>query len=299
MRNLKVELIVAILVVAAFTHCSNKNSKADAYGNFEVEEVTVSAEVGGVIQQLNVDEGVELAKGVLVGTIDSTQLVLKRKQIVAQLAATNASLPLIDAQANVFREQIRVQEKELERLSRLFEQKAATQKQVDDLEGAISVLRKQLESALSQKTSIASERDVISTQLLQLDDQINRCRIRNPIKGTVLLKVTREGEMVSPGKPIYRIANLEHLNLKVYISGSQLSQFELGRKVRVLTDAENGKMNEDEGVISWVSANAEFTPRTIQTREERVNLVYPVKVRVKNNGHLRIGMPGEVVLIQH
>jgi HlyD family secretion protein len=295
-RSIITSFILSLSVVWLFTQCSNGKPKSDAYGNFEVEEVSVSAEVSGVIQQLKFEEGAEFDSGVVVGLIDSTQLVLKRTQIAAQLAATNARTPIIDAQANVYREQIKVQEKELERLKRLFEQKAATQKQIDDLEGVLSVLGRQLESTLAQKLSISSERDVIISQLLQINDQIKRCKIRNPIKGTVLLKISREGEMVNAGKPLYRIANLEYLNLKVYVSGSQMGKFSIGQKVDVLTDGENGEVNEFEGIVSWVSANAEFTPRTIQTREERVNLVYPVKVRVKNTGQLRIGMPGEVAL---
>jgi HlyD family secretion protein len=299
MIRLKVtNFILALSVVGLFVQCNNEKNKSDAYGNFEVEEVNVSSEVSGTVKKLYINEGALLDSGSIAGVIDSSQLLLKREQIVAQLAATEARLPQVEAQANVYREQIRVQEKELERQKRLFEQKAATQKQIDDLEGALSVLRRQLESILAQKTSIASEKVLVKTQLLQIDDQIMRCKIRNPIKGIVLLKIAREGEMVNAGKPIYRIANLEFLNLKVYVSGNQLSQFELGKKVKVITDGANGDMLEDEGVVSWVSVNAEFTPRTIQTREERVNLVYPVKVSVKNRGHLRIGMPGEVVLIQ-
>jgi HlyD family secretion protein len=288
--------ILALSVAGLFVQCNNGKNKSDAYGNFEVEEVSVSAEVSGIIQKLNVEEGAVLDSGSIVGQIDSSQLLLKRAQITAQLAATDARLPLVDAQANVYREQIRIQEKELVRQKRLFDQKAATQKQIDDLEGALLVLHRQLESTLAQKTSIASEREVIKTQFHQVEDQIMRCKIRNPIKGTVLLKISRKGEMVNAGKPIYRIANLEFLNLKAYVSGSQLSEFKLGDSVLVLTDGANGEVYEYEGAIFWISANAEFTPRTIQTREERINLVYPVKVRVKNNGQLRIGMPGEVIL---
>ncbi|HRX67563.1 MAG TPA: HlyD family efflux transporter periplasmic adaptor subunit, partial [Tenuifilaceae bacterium] len=173
---------------------------------------------------------------------------------------------------------------------------AATQKQLDDVEGRISLANKQIDAIETQRKSVVAEIDVLKTQLVQIDDQLQRCRVVNPVAGTVLVRFAQQGEIVAMGKPLYKIANMDFLYLKVFVTGDQLSSFAIGEKMNVFVDGENGELLEKEGTVSWVSSSAEFTPKIIQTRDERVKMVYAVKVKVKNDGDLKIGMPGEVLL---
>jgi HlyD family secretion protein len=282
---------LSILLIA----CNGNGRKADAYGNFETDELTVSSEAGGRIIWLTVEEGQVVDSAHIVGLIDTTQIALRRKQVVAQVAAASSRIPNITAQANVQIEQIKILEVERNRLVKLLADGAATQKQMDDVEGKIALAKKQIEAINSQRLSVESEIEVLKTQLVQLIDQQAKCKIINPVTGTVLSRFSQQGEVVPMGKPIYKLANIDYLYLKVFVSGNQLHQFAMGDEVKVYIDGDDDTMIETSGVVSWVSSNAEFTPKIIQTREERVKMVYAVKIKVKNNGQLKIGMPGEVI----
>jgi len=282
---------LSILLIA----CNGSGSKADAYGNFETDEITVSSETGGRIIWLAVEEGQIIDSGKFVGLIDTTQIALRRKQVEAQIVAASSRIPNITAQANVQHEQIKILNIERNRLTKLLADGAATQKQMDDVEGKIAIANKQIEAINSQRLSIVSEIEVLKTQLAQLIDQQAKCKVINPIKGTVLSRFSNQGEVVPMGKPIYKLANIDFLHLKVFVSGNQLHQFAIGDEVKVFIDGEDDNMIETTGIVSWVSSSAEFTPKIIQTREERVKMVYAVKIKVKNNGQLKIGMPGEVI----
>lgn len=291
----------SFLVIAAFSlsmvSCNGNGEKADAYGNFETDEITVSAESAGRILELNLEEGDEIAEGQLVGLIDTTQISLRRTQLKAQIKAAASRLPNINAQADVQREQIRILKVDLDRFTKMMADGAATQKQLDDVNGRISVAEKQIEAIETQRKSVVAEIEVLKTQLLQINDQLKRCKIENPVKGTVLVRFAQQGEITAMGKPIYKIANINFLYLKVFVTGDQLSDFALGEKVKVFIDGSNNELIENEGTVSWVSSSAEFTPKIIQTRDERVKMVYAVKIKVKNDGSLKIGMPGEVRII--
>ncbi|HPE18255.1 MAG TPA: HlyD family efflux transporter periplasmic adaptor subunit [Tenuifilaceae bacterium] len=293
--KIKSMFFISALAVAIVS-CNGNGEKADAYGNFETDEVTVSSEATGRLLNFSVDEGESLKEGVIVGLVDTSQIVLKRKQVAAQINAAASRLPNIVAQADVQREQIRILEVDHERFKNMLADGAATQKQLDDVEGRISLANKQIDAIETQRKSVVAEIDVLKTQLVQIDDQLQRCRVVNPVAGTVLVRFAQQGEIVAMGKPLYKIANMDFLYLKVFVTGDQLSSFAIGEKMNVFVDGENGELLEKEGTVSWVSSSAEFTPKIIQTRDERVKMVYAVKVKVKNDGDLKIGMPGEVLL---
>jgi len=293
--KIKSMFFISALAVAIVS-CNGNGEKADAYGNFETDEVTVSSEATGRLLNFSVDEGESLKEGVVVGLVDTSQIALKRKQVAAQINAAASRLPNIVAQADVQREQIRILEVDHERFKNMLADGAATQKQLDDVEGRISLANKQIDAIETQRKSVVAEIDVLKTQLVQIDDQLQRCRVVNPVAGTVLVRFAQQGEIVAMGKPLYKIANMDFLYLKVFVTGDQLSSFAIGEKMNVFVDGENGELLEKEGTVSWVSSSAEFTPKIIQTRDERVKMVYAVKVKVKNDGDLKIGMPGEVFL---
>jgi HlyD family secretion protein len=286
--------IVIAAISLALISCNGNGEKADAYGNFETDEITVSAEMAGRILNLKVEEGDEIPEGQIVGLIDTTQIALKRVQLEAQINAAASRLPNISAQADVQREQIRILKVDLERFTKMMADGAATQKQLDDVSGRISIAEKQIDAIETQRKSVVAEMEVLKTQLSQINDQLKRCKIENPVRGTVLVRFAQQGEVTAPGKPIYKISNIDFLYLKVFVTGNQLSNFAIGEKVKVFIDSENNELVEKEGIVSWVSSSAEFTPKIIQTRDERVKMVYAVKIKVKNDGSLKIGMPGEV-----
>jgi HlyD family secretion protein len=291
-----ISILFPILIPLLFA-CNNNGIKADAYGNFETDELTVSSEASGKILWLSAAEGNRVDSAAVVGLIDTIQIALKRKQVEAQMQAVLSRLPNIAAQADVHSEQIKVLEVERNRISNMLADGAATRKQLDDVEGKISLARKQIDAINSQRISIKTELEVLQSQITQLQDQQARCKIFNPINGVVLSRFAQQGELIQMGRPIYKIANLDYLYLKVFISGSQLHEFKIGNNVYVYIDGHDSELIEHKGTVSWVSSNAEFTPKIIQTREERVKMVYAVKIRVKNDGSLKIGMPGEVRLM--
>ena len=287
---------IAILLTAIILISCNKNSeKADAYGNFEATEITVSSESNGKIEFLNVEEGEQLKKGSLVGLIDTLQLHYNREQLKASIETVQSKSASVLSQINVLNEQLKTAKIEQTRIQNMYAENAATKRQIDEIDGKVKVIEKQISSVQTQNAPILNEIKSIKVQIEKLDDQIKKSKISNPVDGTVLTKYAEPSEITAFGKPLYKIANLNEMELRVYVTETQLAQIKLGQKVTVAIDADNDT-KKYEGNITWISAQAEFTPKVIQTKEERANLVYAVKVAVKNDGSLKIGMPAEVWL---
>ncbi len=292
--------VAALLMTALLPACRSNNDEADAYGNFEAVETVVSAEGTGKLLSFMVEEGMQLPADTIVGWIDSTQLSLKKSQVRANIRAVLSKIPETAPQLEVIREQIATQKREQLRVQNLLKANAATSKQLDDINAQIAVLEKQYRSLASslntQVSGYSSEAQPLEAQVLQLNDQLKQSRIVNPVGGTVLTKYVERGEVVTYGKALYKIADLSSLLLRAYIGEEQLGQIKLGQQVTVRTDLPEGKYRQWTGTVTWVSAEAEFTPKEIQTKEERTNLVYAVKIRVQNDGSLKIGMPAELKL---
>lgn len=280
--------------------CNNESSKFDASGMFEAEETIISAEGQGVLKALRIEEGQQLSAQEVVGYVDTLSLYLKKKQLQAQITALLGKKPNITVQLSSLQEQLRSAQTEKARIERLLKGDAATTKQLDDINTQIEVIRRQMEAQKSTLniTSEGMNKDAVALQyqLQQIEDQISKSIIRNPINGTVLSQFSRVNEMVSVGKPLYKIADVSELLLRVYVSGKQLPSVKLNQQVTVLTDDGNDAYHKASGRIVWISDKAEFTPKTIQTKDERVNRVYAVKVKVKNDGRYKIGMYGEILL---
>lgn len=278
--------------------CKNNKNEYDASGTFEAVETIVSAEASGTVKEFNIEEGQLIEKGKMIGYIDSLQLHLKRKQILAQIKAVLSRMPDSHAQVASLEEQLKQAEHEQKRIVNLVKADAATQKQLDDVNAQINVLKKQIAAQRSTlgitSNGLNEETGPLKIQVEQLDDQLEKCRIVNPIRGTVLAKYAEANEMTMAGKPLYKLANLSTIVLRAYITGDQFSRIKVGQVIKVGVD--DGKTNYKayEGVVEWVSDKAEFTPKTIQTKDERANLVYAVKIKIKNDGLLKIGMYGEV-----
>ena len=287
---------IAILLTAIiFISCNKNNEKADAYGNFEATEITVSSESNGKIEFLNVEEGAQLKKGLLVGLIDTLQLHYNREQLKASIETVQSKSTSVLSQINVLNEQLKTAKIEQTRIQNMYAENAATKRQIDEIDGKVKVIEKQISSVQTQNASILNEIKSIKVQIEKLDDQIKKSKISNPVDGTVLTKYAEPSEITAFGKPLYKIANLNEMELRVYVTETQLAHIKIGQKVTVAIDADNDT-KKYEGNITWISAQAEFTPKVIQTKEERANLVYAVKVAVKNDGSLKIGMPAEVWL---
>ena len=287
-------LIAVFFALILISGCSPTESESDAYGNFEATEVVISSEIGGKLLSWNVREGMELDSAQVVGLSDTISLSLQRAQILSQMAVVSSKRSTVDAQSAVIQEQLNVADTERNRILTMFESGAATQKQVDDVQGQIRVLNRQLESIQVQKSTITAELNALTAQTRLIEDQIQKATVINPVRGTVLANYVEFGEMVTPGKPLYRIANLKEMTLRAFVDARQLADLAIGQSVEVLTDASSSGLNTVSGTVSWISPRAEFTPRTIQTRDDRVTLVYAIKIRVPNDGTIKIGMPGEV-----
>lgn len=297
-RHMKTRLIFAITIATILISCNNDNKKSDAFGNFEASETMVSSETAGKILIMNVEEGLVLNEGTIVCKVDSTQAMLKVQQLEAQQASLKSRITTASAQVNSVKVQITGLEKDKQRIEKLFAEGAATRQQFDDIHNRYELLKSQYDAAIAQQKAVASENGIIESQLKQAKDMLSKCNVINPLQGTVLERYSEKGETVNPGTPLYKIADMTSLNLRVYISGSQLTSFAIGQKVKVLIDNKKDNIKELEGTIIWISSQSEFTPKIIQTREERVNLVYAMKVKVANDGSLKIGMPGEVKIIK-
>lgn len=291
---------IVCMAAAALAVSCGAEAEFDAQGSFEATEVVVSAEAAGRILRFDAEEGTAVESGVTIGQIDTLQLDLQRRQLQAQQAALLASRPDIRAQAAALREQIAKQERELARVQNLLRDGAATTKQRDDIEAQIRILRSQLSATLSSldksTVTIDGNAAVVETQIAALDDRIARCRIASPIAGVVLAKYAEAGELAAVGKPLLKVADLEHLYLRAYFTSEQLAAIRLGDRVTVTADFGGDQRYDYEGRIAWISPESEFTPKTIQTRDSRANLVYAAKIAVRNDGRLKIGLAGEVRL---
>ena len=293
MKNIKyIPLLLSIIILSS---CGGEEQEFDANGHFETTEIKVYAENPGRLVFFSPETGSMLEKGQLIGLVDTTSIYLKKEQASAQIKAALAKIPGIRAQKNVVAKEIGGLEFEKSRISKLVKDGAATQKQLDDLNHAIDIAYARLETFDSQVQSVRAEKNVIETQLSLYNDQISRSAIKAPITGLVLEKYIQESELVSPGRILFSMASVTNMELKAYISGVQLSQVEIGQIVKVRIDWTNEEYREYSGTITWISDEAEFTPKIIQTKEERVNLVYAFKIQVKNDGKIKIGMPGEVI----
>ena len=287
-----------LLFVLGFSACKPQEDLADAYGNFEAREVIISSEVTGRLLQFSAEEGQTLDAGQLVALIDTVPFHLRREQLRASMSALRQKTQDARPQIAVLEEQRRNLVHEQKRVEALLASNAATTKQLDDLKGQIDVIDRQIAAASSQEgianRGILAELAPLEAQLRQVDDQVKRCYLYNPISGTVLLKMAEPSEMAIAGKALYKIADLSTMTLRAYVSGDQLAQVQLGKEVKVYIDKDKETNTSIPGKVTWVSDQAEFTPKIVQTKEERVNLVYAVKIEVKNYGALKIGMPGEV-----
>ena len=290
-----VYIVAAMLAVSCGTE-----TEFDAQGTFEATEVVISSEAAGRILSFNVEEGMRVEAGDVIAEIDSVQLHLQRSQLEAQLSALLNSRPDIQAQVASLREQITTLKVEQRRIENMLRDGAATEKQKDDIDAQIRILESQLSATLStlntNTSTINSNAEAIRVQISALDDRIAKCRVASPISGTVLVKYAQEGELATVGKPLVKIADLNNIYLRAYFTSDQLSRIKIGDEVTVTADFGGEERYDYEGRIAWISAESEFTPKTIQTADTRANLVYAVKIAVENDGRLKIGLAGEVKL---
>ncbi len=296
LRNFLIGFSSTVLLVS----CNGKKSNFDASGVFEATEVIVSSESSGKIHDFSVQEGQEIKAGEMVGFIDTVQLHLRKMQLIANVKAVKSKRPDINTQIAAITEQISAASVEKNRIESLLKANAATRKQLDDINAQIAVLNKQLEAQKSTLSitnkGINEESSVLEIQIAQVEDLLQKCRIINPINGTVLAKYAQQGEITASGKALYKIADTKNMILRAYITSGQLTQLKPGQKVKVMADYGDKGYKEYKGTISWISSKSEFTPKTIQTRDERANLVYAVKVAVPNDGYIKIGMYGGIVI---
>lgn len=291
-------LLATGIVAMLLSSCHNKNNDYDASGIFEATEVMVSAQGNGLLMSFLVDEGQHVEAGQPLGYIDTVQLHLKKVQLKANMTAVESRHYNVSRQIASIRQQITTQRNEEKRYENLVRDKAANQKQLDDIRAQIALLEKQLaaqtETLQNNNQSLSGESSGLEAQIAQIDDQIQKCIITSPIQGTVLTKYAERGELATPGKALFKAADMEHLKLRVYVTADQLTTLKLGQKVRVYADMGKADRKEYTGQIVWIADQAEFTPKTIQTRDERANLVYAVKVAVANDGYIKKGMYGDI-----
>jgi len=303
---------VALALTFFTTSCNNNGNQFDASGSFEAEEVIVSSELAGRILQLDIEEGQRIARDSVIGMIDALSIELQKEQAEANIRALSEKTADALPQVRLLEQQLAVQQSQLNnllheksRIENLLKKDAATGKQLDDINFQVEATQKQMtvtrqqinvhrNNIATQNRSILSEGKPLEKRVAQLEDQLRRSRIINPINGTVITKYAEAGEITSAGKPLYKIADLSTMTLRAYITGTQIGEVKLGQQVKVMVDKGDGGYRELPGTITWVSDKAEFTPKTIQTKEERANLVYAVKIKVKNDGYLKMGMYGEV-----
>lgn len=293
------QFIVVSAIICGLTACNGNKDTFDATGAFEATEVLVSSEANGKIMELKLEEGDKLEAGAILGYVDSTQLYLRKMQLTAGLRSVDIRKPDIRKQIASLEQQIATARSEQQRMENLVKAKAGNQKQVDDIVNNIKFLQKQLDAQYStlNKTSGSADAEAESMlyQIMQLDDQLQKSRIVNPQTGTVLVKYAEPGEVTAAGKPLYKIADTELLYLRAYITADQLTELKLGQSVRVFADYGDNDRRDYPGTITWISDKSEFTPKGIQTKDERANLVYAIKIAVKNDGYLKIGQYGETL----
>lgn len=291
MRTRSLIIIAAVLLVG----CKNKADKADAFGNFEATEVIISAETNGRILQFDPVEGVKVENGSMIALIDTTVLHLQKAEIDAGMKSVITRISSINAQNDILNQQIENLNVNISRIGKMLKDDAATQKQYDDLTGQVAVLQRQITANNTQKTSVTAELSVNGSRKASVNEQIRRCTITSPLKGTVIEKYSEAGEITAAGKPLVKIADLSVIKLKVFVSGAQLGKIKTGQKCTVRIDNGEKGFSSFTGTISYISEKAEFTPKIIQTKEERVVLVYAVNIDVINDGTLKSGMPGEAI----
>ena len=296
MRAIVKGILLAAIAAPAIAGC-HRGARPDAYGNFEATEVVVSAQTSGQLQRFTPVEGARIERGAIVAVIDTTQLALQRAQSVAQREAAASRGAEVAAQLRALEAQREVAQRTYERTQRLFAEQAATSQQLDQAERDYRTLVAQVAAARAQRESASMEAASSSARVEQLRDQLAKSAVTNPQAGTVLTTYARAGEIVQPGQPLYKIADLDTLVLRAYLSGAQLAAVTVGQQLEVHVDRGEGKLGSRTGTVTWISPTAEFTPTPVQTRDERADLVYAVKVSVPNaDGTLKIGMPGDVTL---
>lgn len=299
----KTKIVFPLLLLFGIISCKEKTSNYDASGSFEAKETIIAAEASGKILQLHIEEGQQLDSGQLIGFIDSTQLHLNRLQLLQSKKAILSGRPEANVQVEALRTELANAKLDRDRTARLVAGGVASQKQLDDADAKITTLKSRIaaqESSLQTTTSSLTEQgSTVDAQMREINDQLKKSVIINPVKGTVLTKYAEQFEMAVLGKPLYKIADISTIILRAYITGDQLHQVKLGETVKVFTDDGKGGYKETEGVITWISDKSEFTPKTIQTKNERANLVYAIKISVKNDGYLKLGMYGEVTWNNH
>lgn len=292
--------LVYASIILLLTACGKGNGDYDASGVFETTEVIVSAEANGKIMQLNFIEGQQVEQGKPLGYIDTVQLYLKKMQLLTNTSAVKSGRVDVPRQIAAIKQQIATQKNEQKRFENLVKANAANQKQLDDINAQILVLERQLtaqtELLENSNKNISEQSSGLEVQVVQINDQIQKSIISSPINGTILSKYAEQGELATQGRALFKVADIEHMFLRAYITASQLTQVKIGQAVKVYADFGEKEMKEYSGTITWISDKSEFTPKTIQTRDERANLVYAVKVAVKNDGYLKYGMYGELKL---
>jgi HlyD family secretion protein len=291
MKTTSLIIIAAILLVS----CKNKTDKADAFGNFEATEVIISAETNGRILEFDPTEGTKVDKNGIIALIDTTILHLQSDEIDAGMKSVKTTISSINAQNDILNQQIENINVNISRFGKMLKDDAATQKQYDDLTGQVAVLQKQIMANNTQKASVAAELSVSESKKATLNDQIKRCYVKSPLKGTIIEKYSEAGEITAAGKPLVKIADLSIIKLKAFVSGAQLGKIKIGQTCTIRIDNGEKGFSSFTGTISYISDKAEFTPKIIQTKEERVIMVYAVKIDVINDGTLKSRMPGEAL----
>lgn len=292
------KIIFTSLFLYLLTGCAEEKT-FDASGSFEAEETIISAEASGVLKQFDLEEGQVLEANQFIGYVDSVQLFLRKRQLEAQITALTGRKPNISAQLAALQVQLKTANLEANRVRNLVNANAATTKQLDDASAQVAMIEAQIAAQKSNldisTRGISNDASPLEIQIAQLEDQLKKTKIINPMPGTVLIKYAEENEMALPGKPLYKIADLSSIILRAYVTGNQLPGLKLNQKVTVHTDNGQGGFDSSQGQITWINDKAEFTPKTVQTKDERANLVYAIKVKVPNDGRFKIGMYGEII----
>ena len=288
-------IFISILLSALFTGCKSKTDEADAYGNFEATEVIISAETSGRIIRFDKSEGQIIEKGDIIAVIDTTLFILQTDEIDAAMNGVMTRISSINAQNDILNQQIENLNVNISRIENMLKDDAATRKQFDDLTGQVAVLKKQIAANNTQKATVGAELAVYRTKKATLNEQLVRCSVKSPGDGTIIEKYSEAGETTAAGRPLVKIADLSVIKLKVYVSGAQLGSIKTGQECTVRIDNGEKGYSTFTGFVSHISPKAEFTPKIIQTKEERVTLVYAVTINVKNDGSLKSGMPGEAI----
>ena len=294
-------LMIMAVGLAVLASCGNKEKEYDATGTFEATETTVSAEQSGSLTRFDVNEGDVLAQGLEVGLVDTTQIWLKIKQAGATKQVYRSQRPDMEKQIAATRQQLAKAKQDQQRYKELVADGAAPSKMLDDATNQVAVLQKQLAAQVStlntQLSTLNSQLSTVDVQVSQLYDQLRKCHIKTPVAGTVLEKYVERGEFVATGKPLFKMADTEHMFLRAYVTSAQLKNIKVGQKAKVFADYGDGQKKEYEGVVSWISSRSEFTPKTNLTDDERADLVYALKVAINTDGYVKIGMYGEVKFI--